>query len=140
MAKYKLIFIIFLFLIINSCSYNSYTEGNYIFPTNLDKIQIGMSDTEVRKILGPETLKASFNENIVYYIYEISQRKLKFLDKDIIDSMVLIIEYKNNAILNMQIKSLQDRRNIEYDKSSYASTLTKHKLVDPNLEKIDSLN
>ena len=140
MLKYKLIFLICLLLIIHSCSYNSYTEGNYIFPTNLEKIKIGISEKDVKKILGPETLKANFGENIVYYIYETSQKKLKFLDKEIIDYMLLIIEYKNNIVVNIEIKTLEDRKNITYDKSSYASTLKKRKLVDVDLDKIDSLN
>lgn len=140
--KTNILIVLLCFFIINSCAINNnnkYTEGNYIFPNNLEKIKKGMNKKEVYEILGPKTLSASFNESIDYYIYEISQRKLKFLDKEIVDSMILILYYdKNNTLKDIIIKNINDRNNIPYDKSLYISTLDKHKLVDKKYQQIDT--
>ncbi|MDR2008584.1 MAG: outer membrane protein assembly factor BamE [Alphaproteobacteria bacterium] len=113
MNHLKSILIVVLLVLVASCSTNLRTEGNYIFPDTLDKIKPGLSKEQVFAMLGATTIKANFNENTWYYIYEIYTRKLRFLNKTIIESKVVIINFDdNNRVKNVEVLNFNDRRRI----------------------------
>lgn len=88
----RLSLILFLVLL-TSCSENKVTEGNYIFDHTLESLHVGMPQEEVKNLVGPPTITASFNENIWYYAYETSTRKLRFLAKNIQDAKIVRLTF-----------------------------------------------
>jgi outer membrane protein assembly factor BamE len=134
----KKFLLLLLLVIIASCSNNLKTEGNFVFPNKLEKLHTGLSKTEVIDLLGPATIKASFDENTWYFIYEVSTKKLRFLDKSIVDSKVIIINFNANIIQEIQILDYNDRNAISIDSSKTKDILVKTKASKSRFKEIDT--
>ena len=137
MNNLKKVFLLLTLIIIASCSNNIKTEGNFVFPNKLDKLRAGLSKSEVIDLLGPATIKASFNENTWYYIYEVSTKKLRFLDKSIVDSKVIVLNFNGNIIKDVNILDYKDRNHISLDYNQTKNILAKTK---PNNEKFKEID
>jgi outer membrane protein assembly factor BamE (lipoprotein component of BamABCDE complex) len=140
MTRFYIILILFSIILLQGCYNNQQTEGNYNFPNKIAQLKIGLSKAKVIELLGAETIKSSFDENTIYYIYEISNRPLKFFNKGITDSLIIIINYDSkNVVKKIDFRKTQDRIHIPYDKDTYQSSLAKSKLIDDDLKDIDAL-
>lgn len=134
----RLSLILFLVLL-TSCSENKVTEGNYIFDHTLESLHVGMPQEEVKNLVGPPTITASFNENIWYYAYETSTRKLRFLAKNIQDAKIVRLTFnEKKEIKRIDIISQTDYRKIPYDNDETIASLKKAKLSKEAQNKIDS--
>lgn len=135
--KYLLTF--FTLVLLYGCNNTTYTEGNYIFNNKIKLLKTGMEKSAVIDLLGPPTTYAAFDENILYYIYETSERKLKFLDKKIIEAKVIALTFNNSdKLTKINIKTEKDRKSIPLDKTQTKDIIKKTKLIDKKLEDIDS--
>ncbi|MDR0483650.1 MAG: outer membrane protein assembly factor BamE [Alphaproteobacteria bacterium] len=130
-----------LLIILAGCSTNLRTEGNYIFPETLDKVKPGLSKGEIFNMLGPTTIKASFSENTWYYIYEIYYRKLRFLNKTIVESKVIIINFdSNDKVKNVEVLNYNDRRRIPVVRTQTRNILIKTNPRNSKFNEIDTFN
>jgi outer membrane protein assembly factor BamE (lipoprotein component of BamABCDE complex) len=132
-------FFIFLFIIfsLSGCYRYSYIEGNYIFPNKLESLKPGLTKVEITNLLGPATIISPFEDNIWYYIYESSDRRFKFLSKNLIESKVVTIKFNSSGVsTSVDILEKEDRRSIPVDGDSTKDTI---KSKNPNKYKdIDS--
>lgn len=131
--------IIFFLVFLSGCSDNKVTEGNYIFDHTLESLNVGMTKEAVKDLVGPPTITASFNENIWYYAYETSTRKLRFLAKNIQDAKIIRLTFnEQNQIKRIDIITQKDFRKIPYDNDETITSLKKTKLSKEAQNKIDS--
>jgi outer membrane protein assembly factor BamE (lipoprotein component of BamABCDE complex) len=141
MRNFSNLLVLFAILILVSCSDNRQIEGNYIFPSKLEQIKVGLSKSQIIELIGPPVITASFNENILYYAYESSHRKLRFRKKQIDDSKIIILTFNDSNILTKIDKKTQNnRRNLEIDIDEMPDTLTKVSMKDDSFSKMDSFN
>ena len=64
---------------LSACAYKiEIQQGNNALPANLDNLSAGMSQTEVRELLGPPQGERLFRKNIWLYSYQL--RESGFLD------------------------------------------------------------
>lgn len=131
--------IIFFLIFLSSCSDNKVTEGNYIFDHTLESLHVGMPQNQVKDLVGPPTIMASFNENVWYYAYETSTRKLRFLAKNIQDAKIIRLTFnEKQEIKRIDIITQKDFRKIPYDDDETIASLKKVKLSKEKQNKIDS--
>lgn len=136
-TQYGMLLIILLNIL--GCTNNLTTSGNYLFNKQIEAIKPGLSKQEMIDLLGPYSVMSSFNENIVYYIYEVSSRKLKFLDKNIDDAKVIIITFNDqNIITKVDILDSQDRRKIPIDEQNTINSAIKAKPRSKIFQAIDN--
>ncbi len=138
MNNLKKFFLFTLLVVLSSCSNNLKTEGNFIFPNNLEKLHVGMTKNQVTDLLGPATVLANFDENVWYYIYEISNRKLRFLDKKVSDSKVIILKFNGSKIESIEVLDYKDRKKINVDNTQTKDILIKTKPNNSKLQKANS--
>ncbi|MCL2566889.1 MAG: outer membrane protein assembly factor BamE [Alphaproteobacteria bacterium] len=137
----KSILILIVVVVLYGCSSGLRIEGNYIFPDKLDKIKPGLSKDQVFAMLGATTIKANFNENTWYYIYEKYNRKLRFLNKTIIESKVIIINFdENNKIKNVEVLDYNKRRNIPIVRAKTQNILIKTNPRDSQFNNINTFS
>jgi outer membrane protein assembly factor BamE (lipoprotein component of BamABCDE complex) len=140
MVKFYIVSMLLSIILLQGCYNNQQTEGNYNFPNKIAQLKIGLTKANVIELLGAETIKSSFDEHTIYYMYEISNRRLKFLNKEIKDSLIIIINYdSNNIVKKIDFREIKDRQYIPYDKDTYQASLAKSKLIDDDLKDIDAL-
>ena len=129
----KKIFInLFLLIIIANCSLNkvSNTHGVKLLENKSKKIIVGKTNkNDILNLLGPPSVKSTFDENLWFYIERKKKSKSIFLlgTKKTVDNNVLAVQLNNRGILaDKKIFTIEDMENINFDKSTTLKSYDKN--------------
>jgi outer membrane protein assembly factor BamE (lipoprotein component of BamABCDE complex) len=144
----KILLNILLLILITNCTLNkvSNTHGVKLLENKSKKIVIGKSNAnDILILLGPPSVKSTFDDNIWFYIERKKTSKSIFLlgAKKTIKNNVLAIKINNRGLLSeKKLLTLDNMENIEFDKSnteiSYDKNSYLFNLLTSLREKINS--
>ena len=131
----KILYIIFLSLIVTNCTLNKVIQHHGVH--NLEKKQLKLktnitNKNDIINIIGPPSTKSSFDNDIFIYIErKTSSSKITKLGKKILlVNNVLILEIDKKGILkSKKFYDKNDMKSIEFDKNVTTADYTKRSFV-----------
>lgn len=78
------------------CFTSSYQRGYVLDQTALDQVPVGASQEQVLLVLGSPSTIATVSGEVFYYITQKTERKVAFMNPDIVDQRVLAIYFDDN--------------------------------------------
>ncbi len=84
---YKIIICLLVMLTISSCSFvhkQTIEQGNYIKPETVSSLRTGMTESDVRNVMGNPVLINIFTPNEIAYVYTIQPGHGQFLEKRVL--------------------------------------------------------
>jgi outer membrane protein assembly factor BamE (lipoprotein component of BamABCDE complex) len=91
-------------------------QKGYILPTGaLEQIPIGASQDQVLIVMGTPSTVATLNGEVFYYISQRSERKVAFMNQQVVDQRVIAIYFdKNRQVQRLANYGLQDGRIFDF--------------------------
>ncbi|MBR1219943.1 outer membrane protein assembly factor BamE [Bradyrhizobium sp. U87765 SZCCT0131] len=92
-----------------------YQKG-YILPEGaLDQIPIGASQDQVLIVLGTPSTVATLNGEVFYYISQRAERKVAFMNQQVIDQRVIAVYFdKNRHVIRLANYGLKDGKIFDF--------------------------
>jgi len=105
---------LFALSLLSACSRPEVTHGNLPKDYELDAIQVGQTRRgEVGSLLGSPSTVSSFQDRTWYYIGQ-RQKRLAFLDPDVLERRVLVVHFDNQGIVTeTDSYRLEDGQSVE---------------------------
>ena len=109
-------------LALGGCFSETFQKG-YILPENaLSQIPMGASQDQVLIILGTPSTVATLNGEVFYYISQRSERKVAFLNQEVIDQRVVAVYFdKNRTVRRLANYGIQDGKIFDFVSRTTAS-------------------
>jgi outer membrane protein assembly factor BamE (lipoprotein component of BamABCDE complex) len=100
---------------LGACTSEQYQKG-YILPEGaLEQIPIGASQDQVLIVLGTPSTVATLNGEVFYYISQRAERKVAFMNQQIIDQRVIAVYFdKNRHVTRLANYGLQDGKIFDF--------------------------
>jgi outer membrane protein assembly factor BamE (lipoprotein component of BamABCDE complex) len=97
------------------CTSEQYQKG-YILPEGaLEQIPIGASQDQVLIVLGTPSTVATLSGEVFYYISQRSERKVAFMNQQLIDQRVIAVYFdKNRHVIRLANYGLQDGKIFDF--------------------------
>ncbi|UTD28853.1 outer membrane protein assembly factor BamE [Bradyrhizobium sp. WD16] len=97
------------------CTAEQYQKG-YILPEGaLEQIPIGASQDQVLIVLGTPSTVATLNGDVFYYISQRAERKVAFMNQQIIDQRVIGVYFdKNRNVTRLANYGLKDGKIFDF--------------------------
>lgn len=94
---------------LGACTSEQYQKG-YILPEGaLEQIPVGASQDQVLIVMGTPSTVATLSGEVFYYISQRSERKVAFMQQQVIDQRVIAIYFdKNRTVQRVANYGLQD--------------------------------
>lgn len=101
-------------LSLGACA-EQYQKG-YIMPIGaLEQIPIGASQDQVLIVLGTPSTVATLNGEVFYYISQRAERKVAFMNQQIVDQRVIAVYFdKNRQVVRLANYGMQDGRIFDF--------------------------
>jgi len=130
----NLLFIIFVFIVFTSCTFKKRVDhhGVHLLKKKSDMIIVAETNkNDIIKLLGPPSVKSTFNEDLYFYIErKITTGKLiKLGKKKYLENNVLVLEIDKRGILSKKefydlnkmnnIKIVSNETTVDYKKQSF---------------------
>jgi outer membrane protein assembly factor BamE (lipoprotein component of BamABCDE complex) len=100
---------------LGSCTSEQFQKG-YILPEGaLEQIPIGASQDQVLIVLGTPSTVATLSGEVFYYISQRSERKVAFMNQQVIDQRVIAVYFdKNRTVTRIANYGLQDGKIFDF--------------------------
>src|ERR1700754_602101 len=92
-----------------------FQKGYILPPGALEQIPIGASQDQVLIVMGTPSTVATLNGEVFYYISQRSERKVAFMNQQVIDQRVIAIYFaKNRQVQRLANYGLQDGKIFDF--------------------------
>ena len=101
--------------VLGACTGEQFQKG-YILPQGaLEQIPIGASQDQVLIVMGTPSTVATLNGEVFYYISQRSERKVAFMNQQVVDQRVIAIYFdRNRQVQRLANYGLQDGRIFDF--------------------------
>jgi outer membrane protein assembly factor BamE (lipoprotein component of BamABCDE complex) len=97
------------------CTGEQYQKGYILPPGALEQIPIGASQDQVLIVMGTPSTVATLNGEVFYYISQRAERKVAFMNQQLIDQRVIAIYFdKNRQVIRLANYGLQDGKIFDF--------------------------
>jgi outer membrane protein assembly factor BamE (lipoprotein component of BamABCDE complex) len=97
------------------CTGEQFQKGYILPPGALEQIPIGASQDQVLIVMGTPSTVATLNGEVFYYISQRSERKIAFMNQQVVDQRVIAIYFdKNRQVQRLANYGLQDGRIFDF--------------------------
>ena len=98
-----------------ACTGEQFQKGYILPPGALEQIPIGASQDQVLIVMGTPSTVATLSGEVFYYISQRTERKVAFLNQQLIDQRVIAIYFdKNRHVQRIANYGLQDGRVFDF--------------------------
>src|SRR4051812_11413522 len=100
---------------LGGCTGEQFQKG-YILPAGaLEQIPIGASQDQVLIVMGTPSTVATLNGEVFYYISQRAERKVMFMNQQVVDQRVIAIYFdKNRQVVRLANYGLQDGKIFDF--------------------------
>lgn len=100
---------------LGACTGEQFQKGYILPPGALEQIPLGASQDQVLIVMGTPSTVATLSGEVFYYISQRSERKVAFMDQQVIDQRVIAIYFdKNRKVQRIANYGLQDGRLFDF--------------------------
>ena len=126
MRLYKIIIILFCFLITSSCEEKTYYSGK-LYNANIDFNSLNNKDEILYRLGKPNFI--DIIENKYYYFNEKTVEKNAF-KKEILSRNIIVYSFDNNKVINLETYNLEDENQIKNFKKTTDNDLVEKGLIE----------
>jgi outer membrane protein assembly factor BamE (lipoprotein component of BamABCDE complex) len=102
-------------LTLGACAGEQFQKGYILPPNALEQIPIGASQDQVLIVMGTPSTVATLNGEVFYYISQRSERKVAFMNQQVVDQRVIAIYFdKNRQVQRLANYGLQDGKIFDF--------------------------
>jgi outer membrane protein assembly factor BamE (lipoprotein component of BamABCDE complex) len=100
---------------LGACTGEQFQKGYILPPGALEQIPIGASQDQVLIVMGTPSTVATLNGEVFYYISQRSERKVAFMNQQVVDQRVIAIYFdKNRQVRRLANYGLQDGKIFDF--------------------------
>jgi len=100
---------------LGACTGEQFQKGYILPPGALEQIPIGASQDQVLIVMGTPSTVATLNGEVFYYISQRAERKVAFMNQQVVDQRVIAIYFdKNRQVQRLANYGLQDGRIFDF--------------------------
>jgi outer membrane protein assembly factor BamE (lipoprotein component of BamABCDE complex) len=101
--------------VLGGCTGEQFQKGYILPPGALEQIPIGASQDQVLIVMGTPSTVATLNGEVFYYISQRSERKVAFMNQQVVDQRVIAIYFdKNRQVQRLANYGLQDGKIFDF--------------------------
>ena len=101
--------------VLGGCTSEQFQKGYILPPGALEQIPIGASQDQVLIVMGTPSTVATLNGEVFYYISQRSERKVAFMNQQVVDQRVIAIYFdKNRQVQRLANYGLQDGKIFDF--------------------------
>jgi outer membrane protein assembly factor BamE (lipoprotein component of BamABCDE complex) len=101
--------------VLGACTSEQFQKGYILPPGALEQIPIGASQDQVLIVMGTPSTVATLNGEVFYYISQRSERKVAFLNQQVVDQRVIAIYFdKKRQVQRLANYGLQDGKIFDF--------------------------
>src|SRR4051794_20279308 len=102
-------------VVLAACTGEQFQKGYILPPGALEQIPIGASQDQVLIVMGTPSTVATLNGEVFYYISQRAERKVQFMNQQVIDQRVIAIYFdKNRQVTRLANYGLQDGKIFDF--------------------------
>ena len=102
-------------MLLGACTGEQFQKGYILPPGALEQIPIGASQDQVLIVMGTPSTVATLSGEVFYYISQRSERKVAFMQQQVIDQRVIAIYFdKNRTVTRIANYGLQDGKIFDF--------------------------
>jgi outer membrane protein assembly factor BamE (lipoprotein component of BamABCDE complex) len=100
---------------LSACTGEQFQKGYILPPGALEQIPIGASQDQVLIVMGTPSTVATLNGEVFYYISQRAERKVQFMNQQVVDQRVIAIYFdKNRQVVRLANYGLQDGKIFDF--------------------------
>ena len=100
---------------LGACTGEQFQKGYIMPPGALEQIPIGASQDQVLIVMGTPSTVATLNGEVFYYISQRSERKVAFMNQQVVDQRVIAIYFdKKRQVTRLANYGLQDGKIFDF--------------------------
>jgi len=100
---------------LGACAGEQFQKGYILPPGALEQIPIGASQDQVLIVMGTPSTVATLNGEVFYYISQRAQRKVAFMNQQLVDQRVIAVYFdKNRHVQRLANYGLQDGKIFDF--------------------------
>jgi len=100
---------------LGACAGEQFQKGYILPPGALEQIPIGSSQDQVLIVMGTPSTVATLNGEVFYYISQRAQRKVAFMNQQLVDQRVIAVYFdKNRQVQRLANYGLQDGKIFDF--------------------------
>jgi outer membrane protein assembly factor BamE (lipoprotein component of BamABCDE complex) len=101
--------------VLGGCTREQFQKGYILPPGALEQIPIGASQDQVLIVMGTPSTVATLNGEVFYYISQRSERKVAFMNQQVVDQRVIAVYFdKNRQVQRLANYGLQDGKIFDF--------------------------
>jgi outer membrane protein assembly factor BamE (lipoprotein component of BamABCDE complex) len=101
--------------VLGGCTGEQFQKGYILPPGALEQIPIGASQDQVLIVMGTPSTVATLNGEVFYYISQRSERKVAFMNQQVVDQRVIAVYFdKNRQVQRLANYGLQDGKIFDF--------------------------
>jgi outer membrane protein assembly factor BamE (lipoprotein component of BamABCDE complex) len=101
--------------VLAACTGEQFQKGYILPPGALEQIPIGASQDQVLIVMGTPSTVATLNGEVFYYISQRAERKVMFMNQQVVDQRVIAIYFdKNRQVQRLANYGLQDGKIFDF--------------------------
>jgi outer membrane protein assembly factor BamE (lipoprotein component of BamABCDE complex) len=101
--------------VLGACTGEQFQKGYILAPGALEQIPIGASQDQVLIVMGTPSTVATLNGEVFYYISQRAERKVQFMNQQVVDQRVIAIYFdKNRQVVRLANYGLQDGKIFDF--------------------------
>jgi outer membrane protein assembly factor BamE (lipoprotein component of BamABCDE complex) len=101
--------------VLGACTGEQFQKGYILPPGALEQIPIGASQDQVLIVMGTPSTVATLNGEVFYYISQRAERKVQFMNQQVIDQRVIAVYFdKNRQVVRLANYGLQDGKIFDF--------------------------
>jgi outer membrane protein assembly factor BamE (lipoprotein component of BamABCDE complex) len=102
-------------LSLSACTGEQFQKGYILPPGALEQIPIGASQDQVLIVMGTPSTVATLNGEVFYYISQRAERKVQFMNQQVVDQRVIAVYFdKNRQVVRLANYGLQDGKIFDF--------------------------
>ena len=102
-------------LALGACTGEQFQKGYILPPGALEQIPIGASQDQVLIVMGTPSTVATLSGEVFYYISQRTERKVAFMNQQVVDQRVIAIYFdKNRQVQRVANYGLQDGKVFDF--------------------------
>jgi outer membrane protein assembly factor BamE (lipoprotein component of BamABCDE complex) len=116
LARFRAVAVVTLFCAaLGACTGEQFQKGYILPPGALEQLPIGASQDQVLIVMGTPSTVATLDGEVFYYISQRTERKVAFMNQQVIDQRVIAIYFdKKRQVRRIANYGLQDGRIFDY--------------------------
>jgi outer membrane protein assembly factor BamE (lipoprotein component of BamABCDE complex) len=100
---------------LSACTGEQFQKGYILPPGALEQIPIGASQDQVLIVMGTPSTVATLNGEVFYYISQRAERKVQFMNQQVVDQRVIAVYFdKNRQVQRLANYGLQDGKIFDF--------------------------